>query len=75
MGWKPLLKRNLHLYSNVEELKQYYLDNQEELLIIDECEQEISLDELSKKLLYIGAYDEQGEADENGYRWTNDELS
>lgn len=73
-GWKPLLKRNDELYTNVEELKQYYLDNEDSLIIVDEYDVEMSLDELSDKLLYKGEDIVLGTVDADGYRWTSGEL-
>jgi hypothetical protein len=46
-GYKPLFCKTVH-YSSVKEIIKFYNDNKDELIIIDECNNEIPFNELMK---------------------------
>lgn len=50
-GWRPLFEKT-EQYSSIKELVQFYEDNKDKLIIMDEYSSEITLEEL-KDILFI----------------------
>lgn len=80
-GWKPLFAKTSY-YSTIDELKTFYNDNKDNLIIKSEYQNEITWEELEKELInwlpngkthmdnLDGYWSDKYYIDNNGYQWT-----
>jgi len=70
-----LLRRQDHLYQSVSEMKEFFQRNTDRLVIVDECEREISWEQLQSNLL--SSAPREGNLfikDEDGYTWSVEDF-
>lgn len=70
----PLLEVQSEYYKTVSEMKKFYEENKERLLILDECDVELTWEELEKNLLDKKGNKRGDFTDEDGYCWSRNKF-
>lgn len=77
-GWKPIFQSHENKFSNMNELKDFYLDNIRNFEIIDEYNNVYTWEEFVERVLNFGknGLDQTyAKRDSLGYFWTNEDFS
>jgi len=83
-GWLPSFEKT-EFYSNIKELEDFYIKNQDSLIIVDENENELSWDDLKNELINWNGGDNISMKecnssnrfnyiDDQGYDWCSSEF-
>lgn len=73
-GWVALLQRQDELYRTIKEMKEWYKNNKDGYMIINEYNNELTWDELEQELLTWQGK-ERGKKDNDGYYWEYGDFS
>jgi len=68
LGWVGLLQRQPNLYSSVSEMKAFFENNADRLVIVDDDDQLITWEQLEKLLLSQDG-EPRGTRDKDGFYW------
>jgi len=68
------LLREQPYYNTVSEMKEFYLNNKDKYIIIDEYDRKLTWEELEKNIVKLGQGILRGEYDDDGFCWVDYEF-